>query len=140
MVEPFVYRDPFPDEEVREVRRMKARIERERIPPGRGPAVPPEAGPGLAVGRGVDRAAPPADPRRGRPGAADDLDGRRAGPSRRPRGSRPADAEALRAAYRFCERARNLRYLLTGAPATRCPPTPPRPSASPACWATPPGR
>ena len=32
-----MYRDPFPEEEVREVRRMKARIERERIPPGEDP-------------------------------------------------------------------------------------------------------
>src|SRR5206468_7932986 len=37
MVEPFVFRDPFPLESVREVRRMKARIERERIPPGEDP-------------------------------------------------------------------------------------------------------
>ena len=33
----FVYRDPFPEEWRREVRRMKARIERERIPPGEDP-------------------------------------------------------------------------------------------------------
>ena len=32
MVEPYVFRDPFPTESIREVRRMKARIERERIP------------------------------------------------------------------------------------------------------------
>ena len=33
----FVYRDPFPDQWRRDVRRMKARIERERIPPGEDP-------------------------------------------------------------------------------------------------------
>jgi len=33
----FVYRDPFPEEWRREIRRMKARIERERIPPGEDP-------------------------------------------------------------------------------------------------------
>ena len=33
----FVYRDPFPEEWRREVRRMKARIESERIPPGEDP-------------------------------------------------------------------------------------------------------
>jgi glutamate-ammonia-ligase adenylyltransferase len=37
MVEPFVYRPAFGEAEVREVRRMKARIERERIPPGEDP-------------------------------------------------------------------------------------------------------
>src|SRR5437763_8785663 len=31
------YDGPFGDEEVREVRRMKARVERERIPPGEDP-------------------------------------------------------------------------------------------------------
>ena len=31
------------------------------------------------------------------------------------------DAEALELAYRFCERARNLRYLLTGAPGDSLP-------------------
>ena len=37
LAEPFVYRDPFPEDDVREVRRMKARIEQERIPPGEDP-------------------------------------------------------------------------------------------------------
>ena len=37
LVEPFVYREPFPAEDVREIRRMKARVERERIPPGEDP-------------------------------------------------------------------------------------------------------
>jgi glutamate-ammonia-ligase adenylyltransferase len=33
----------------------------------------------------------------------------------------PLDADALEQAYRFCERARNLRYLLTGAPGDSLP-------------------
>ena len=32
-----MYRDAFSEEEVREVRRMKVRIEQERIPPGEDP-------------------------------------------------------------------------------------------------------
>ena len=32
-----MYRDPFTEDDVREIRRMKARIERERIPPGEDP-------------------------------------------------------------------------------------------------------
>src|SRR6185295_11803103 len=37
LVNAFVYRDPFPESAVREIRRMKARIERERIKPGEDP-------------------------------------------------------------------------------------------------------
>jgi glutamate-ammonia-ligase adenylyltransferase len=37
LIAPYVWRDPFPDEDVREIRRMKARVERERIPPGEDP-------------------------------------------------------------------------------------------------------
>ena len=37
LAEPFVYRDPFPGAAVQEVRRMKVRIEQERIPPGEDP-------------------------------------------------------------------------------------------------------
>src|SRR5262249_59058165 len=37
LIAPFVYRDPFPEDALREVRRMKARIERERIPSGEDP-------------------------------------------------------------------------------------------------------
>ena len=38
LVEPYVYRDPFPDDAARDVRRIKARVERERIPPGQDPS------------------------------------------------------------------------------------------------------
>ncbi|HWW46158.1 MAG TPA: bifunctional [glutamine synthetase] adenylyltransferase/[glutamine synthetase]-adenylyl-L-tyrosine phosphorylase, partial [Acidimicrobiia bacterium] len=37
MVQPIVYREPFPEDDAREVRRIKARVERERIPPGEDP-------------------------------------------------------------------------------------------------------
>ena len=35
LVEPYVYRDPFPEDEAREVRRIKARVERNASRPGR---------------------------------------------------------------------------------------------------------
>ena len=99
-------------EDEREIRRMKARIERERIP-RRGPRVPPQAGPGLAVRRRVDRAAAAAAHR----GALALDDG---GPGGSGGGGRAgADAEVLGDAYRFCERARN-RWWLVG-PARRQP-------------------
>ncbi len=37
LTDPYVWRDPFPEDHVREIRRMKARVERERIPPGEDP-------------------------------------------------------------------------------------------------------
>ncbi len=37
LIGPYLWRDPFPDDDAREIRRMKARIERERMPPGDDP-------------------------------------------------------------------------------------------------------
>jgi [glutamine synthetase] adenylyltransferase / [glutamine synthetase]-adenylyl-L-tyrosine phosphorylase len=121
MVEPFVFVDPFPPDAIREVRRMKARIERERIPPGEDPQFH------LKLGRGslsdvewtvqllqlVHGAADP--PLR----TTSTVDGLRRLAERGHLGGR--DADALEQAYRFCERARNLRYLLTGAPGDSLP-------------------
>jgi glutamate-ammonia-ligase adenylyltransferase len=110
-----VYRDPFPEEWRREIRRMKARIERERIPPGEDPRFH------LKLGRG----------------SLSDIEftiqleqlahGGRDGKVREPMTMRALDALThlgafteedagrLVESYRLCERARNCRYLLTGA-------------------------
>src|SRR5207248_2959641 len=121
MVEPYVFRDPFPAESIREVRRMKARVERERIPPGEDPQFH------LKLGRGslsdvewtvqlLQLMHGAADPALQATSTMDGL-GRLAH-----RGYvEDRDAEALEQAYRFCERARNLRYLLTGAPGDSLP-------------------
>jgi glutamate-ammonia-ligase adenylyltransferase len=121
MVEPFVYREPFPPEAIREVRRMKARIERERIPPGEDPQFH------LKLGRGslsdvewtvqlLQLIHGATDPEIRTSSTVDGL------ARLVERGHLdPADAEALELAYRFCERARNLRYLLTGAPGDSLP-------------------
>jgi [glutamine synthetase] adenylyltransferase / [glutamine synthetase]-adenylyl-L-tyrosine phosphorylase len=121
MVEPFVYRDPFPADDIREIRRMKARVERERIPPGEDPQFH------LKLGRGslsdvewtvqllqLVHGAADRDLR-----TTSTVDGlaRLADRGYLERG----DADALHEAYRFCERARNLRYLLTGAPGDSLP-------------------
>lgn len=121
LIEPFVYREPFGDDDVREVRRMKARIERERIPPGDDPQFHLKLGRGslsdveftvqlLQLGHGAShpevRAASTIDAL-GRLRAAGFLDA--------------ADADALHDAYEFCERARNGRYLLTGSPGDSLP-------------------
>jgi [glutamine synthetase] adenylyltransferase / [glutamine synthetase]-adenylyl-L-tyrosine phosphorylase len=121
LIEPFVYRDPFPEEDVREVRRMKARIERERIPPNEDPRFH------LKLGRGslsdveftvqllqLQHGAHHPEVR-----ATSTIDAlhrlRDAGLLER------GDADALEDAYRFCERARNARYLLTGKPGDALP-------------------
>jgi glutamate-ammonia-ligase adenylyltransferase len=115
LVAPFVYRNPLPETDIREIRRMKARIERERIRPGDDPQFH------LKLGRGslsdieftvqlqqlVHGAAHPelrvtsTIVALERLAAAGLLD--------------PEDAESLRDAYRLCERARNALHLLTNA-------------------------
>jgi [glutamine synthetase] adenylyltransferase / [glutamine synthetase]-adenylyl-L-tyrosine phosphorylase len=121
LIEPFVYRDPFSDESVREVRRMKARIERERIPPNEDPRFH------LKLGRGslsdveftvqllqLEHGARDPDVHATSTiGALHQL---------RATGLlAPDDADALEEAYGFCERARNARYLLTGKPGDALP-------------------
>ncbi|MEX0665022.1 MAG: bifunctional [glutamine synthetase] adenylyltransferase/[glutamine synthetase]-adenylyl-L-tyrosine phosphorylase [Acidimicrobiia bacterium] len=125
LVEPFVYRDPFPRDAAREVRRIKARIERERIPPGEDPEFH------LKLGRGaltdveftvqllqLEHGARHPEVRE--PATMEAL--------LRLRDAGVLDAESatvLGDAYRFCERARNARYLVTGQPGDALPTGPP---------------
>jgi [glutamine synthetase] adenylyltransferase / [glutamine synthetase]-adenylyl-L-tyrosine phosphorylase len=124
MIEPFVYREPFPEDDIREIRRMKARIERERIPPGEDPQFHLKLGPGalsdveftvqlLQLCHGPSK---PAIRETSTMGALSALTlvGLVS----------EHDAEALAESYRFCERARNARYLLTSAPGDSLPSTP----------------
>jgi glutamate-ammonia-ligase adenylyltransferase len=113
LVAPVVYRDPFPEADVREIRRMKARIERERIRPGDDPQFH------LKLGRGslsdieftvqlqqlVHGAAHPELRVTSTMVALERL--ANAGLLDRD------DADSLRDAYRLCERARNALHLLT---------------------------
>jgi glutamate-ammonia-ligase adenylyltransferase len=114
LVEPYVYRDPFPSDDAREIRRIKARVERERIPPGEDPEFHLKLGKGgltdieftvqlLQLEHG---AAHPDVREPSTTGALHRLASR---------GILEADdATVLLEAYRFCERARNARYLVTG--------------------------
>src|SRR5919197_6018311 len=108
LVGPYVYRNPFPAEAVREVRRMKARVERERIPPGEDPQFHLKLGRGslsdveftvqlLQLMHGGE------DPAVRATSTSEAL--RRLVARGR---LEPTDAAALESAYRFCERARNL--------------------------------
>jgi glutamate-ammonia-ligase adenylyltransferase len=121
LVETFVYRDPFPPDAAREVRRIKARVERERIPPGEDPEFHLKLGRGaltdveftvqlLQLEHGAAhpevRAAATTDALH-RLRDAGVLDGE--------------SAAVLADAYRFCERARNTRYLVMGQPGDALP-------------------
>jgi glutamate-ammonia-ligase adenylyltransferase len=116
-----VYQYPFTEEHGREVRRMKARIERERIPPGEDPQFH------LKLGRGslsdVEFTVQLLQLQHG--GARSELrvSGTIAALARLREAEllEPDDADALDAAYRFCERARNAHYLQTGRPSDALP-------------------
>ncbi|MGZ4688443.1 MAG: bifunctional [glutamine synthetase] adenylyltransferase/[glutamine synthetase]-adenylyl-L-tyrosine phosphorylase [Acidimicrobiia bacterium] len=114
LAEPFVYREPFPDQAVQEVRRMKVRIEQERIPTGEDPQFHLKLGRGslsdvefavqlLQLEHGVHHASlrtPETMMALEALVAVDLLDA--------------PDADALRESFEFCSAARNARFLVTG--------------------------
>jgi len=117
----YVYRDPLPELWRREIRRMKARIERERIPPGE------DAQFHLKLGRGslsdieftvqLEQLAHGAlHPELRTTSTTTTLEQlARLGVLDH------EDAGRLAEAYLLCERARNYRYLLTGTPGDSLP-------------------
>jgi len=121
LVAPYVDRDPFPEEDAREVRRIKARVERERIPPGEDPQFHLKLGKGgladveftvqlLQLQHGARH------PEIRTPATMDALE--------RLHGAgllTGEDATLLADAYRFCERARNARFLVTSRPGDALP-------------------
>jgi glutamate-ammonia-ligase adenylyltransferase len=117
----FTYAHPMTDDDVREIRRMKARIERERIPPGEDPQFHLKLGRGslsdveftvqlLQLVNGGEH------PDVRVPGTIAALERLRA------HGLLDADdTDVLEEAYRFCERARNAHYLQTAQPSDALP-------------------
>ncbi len=115
LIEPFVYRDDFDAERIRRVRRMKVRIEQERIPPGEDPDFHMKLGHGgladvewtaqlLQLRHGAAR------PSIRTPSTLEALEALGAA------GLLPVEeARALAAAYRFCSRVRNRLFLQAGA-------------------------
>jgi len=110
LIDPFVWGRPLTDDEARDVRRMKARVERERIPSGEDPQFHLKLGRGslsdvewtvqlLQLHHGVRQ-----------PGTMAALAALVAANV-----VEPADAGALSEAYRFCERTRNRLFLVRGA-------------------------
>ncbi|MDD9371470.1 MAG: bifunctional [glutamine synthetase] adenylyltransferase/[glutamine synthetase]-adenylyl-L-tyrosine phosphorylase, partial [Acidimicrobiales bacterium] len=106
-----VWDRPFGDDQEREIRRMKARVERERIPPGEDERFH------LKLGRGsladVEWTVQLLQLRTGvrAPSTLGALAALEAGGV-----VEAGDAEVLRDAYRFCERARNRWWLVGSAP------------------------
>ena len=107
-----VWDRPFTEVHEREIRRMKARVERERIPPGEDPEFH------LKLGRGslsdVEWTVQLLQLRTGirAPSTIGALSALVASDA-----LTAEDAEVLRAAYRFCERTRNRWWLVGSAPA-----------------------
>jgi [glutamine synthetase] adenylyltransferase / [glutamine synthetase]-adenylyl-L-tyrosine phosphorylase len=116
-----VYEQPVTDDDVREIRRMKARIERERIPPGEDPQFH------LKLGRGslsdVEFTVQLLQLLHGRAHPDVREAGTIAGIERLRADAllEPDDADVLEEAYRFCERARNAHYLQTAQPSDALP-------------------
>lgn len=118
-LEPHVWDAPLTSNDVREIRRLKARIERERIPAGEDPAFHLKLGRGslsdiewtvqlLQLTHGVRATGTwPAMVALEQAGVLE-----------------PDDAEVLRDAYRFCERTRNRWYLVKSGPGDSLPSQP----------------
>lgn len=115
----FVWHRPVEDEERREIRRVKARVERERIPAGEDPQFHLKLGRGslsdvefcaqlLQLEHGIR--APGTQDALQHLGAAGALD--------------RADREVLAASYAFCERTRNRWFLVNSGPGDSLPTQP----------------
>ncbi|HEX2047593.1 MAG TPA: bifunctional [glutamine synthetase] adenylyltransferase/[glutamine synthetase]-adenylyl-L-tyrosine phosphorylase [Acidimicrobiales bacterium] len=119
LIEPHVWRHALPEDEVREIRRMKARVERERLPAGDDPQFH------LKLGRGslsdVEFTAQLLQLQHGvrSPGTMAALAAlEEAG------ALSPDDRAVLAEAYRFCERTRNRLFLVRGSPGDALPSRP----------------
>jgi glutamate-ammonia-ligase adenylyltransferase len=119
MIEPFVWDGGLDAEAIRDIRRMKARIEAERIPPGEDPDFH------LKLGRGslsdVEFTAQMLQLQYGVK-ATGTLDALRALADSDVMAV--DDAEVLAVAYEFCERVRNRWFLVNSAPGDSLPTQP----------------
>jgi glutamate-ammonia-ligase adenylyltransferase len=112
LVDAAVWGRPFTTDDEREVRRLKARVERERIPPGEDREFHLKLGKGSLAD--VEWTVQLMQLRTGvrSPGTMAALDALESAG-----GVAAGDAQVLRAAYRFCEAVRNRWWLVGSAPA-----------------------
>ncbi|HET7523643.1 MAG TPA: hypothetical protein VFJ79_05800, partial [Acidimicrobiales bacterium] len=114
----FVWGARLTDEEVREIRRTKARVERERVPPSEDPEFHLKLGPGALADVEWTVQLLQLHHRVVTPGTMDALEQLRVG------GAVSADdARVLAASYRFCEQARNRLSLVRDLPGDSLPTT-----------------
>lgn len=116
----FVWERPLTAEDILEIRRSKARIEKERVPAGEDPKFHLKLGPGSISD--VEWTVQLLQLRHGRPaaGTLEALERLLAAGA-----VEPADAAVLRDAYRFCVRTRNRLSLIHDAPGDSLPVTGP---------------
>jgi len=116
LVDKTIWHRSFTDADEREVRRMKARVERERIPPDEDARFHLKLGPGSLSD--VEWTAQLLQLRHGipSPGTIDALAALVAAEA-----LATEDADVLTEAYRFCERTRNRWFLVKGAPGDALP-------------------
>ena len=112
----FVWGRPVTDDDVREIRRMKARVEKERVPAGEDPEFHLKLGPGSLSD--VEWTAQLLQLRSGvrAEGTLEAL-----GALSKTGALNAPDAKVLAEAYRFCEAARNRLYLVRGRPGDSLP-------------------
>jgi glutamate-ammonia-ligase adenylyltransferase len=116
IVNDFVWHHPLTDADELEIRRMKARVESERIPPDEDPKFHLKLGPGSLSD--VEWTAQLLQLRHGVPGPGT-IDALAALVTAG--ALTEGDASVLTAAYRFCERTRNRWFLVKGAPGDALP-------------------
>ncbi len=114
LVEPYVYREHLPEDDVREIRRIKARVERERIPPGEDPQFHLKLGKGALTD--VEFAVQLLQLQHGaaHPEIREQSTVRALGKLAHADLLDVEDAAVLAESYELCERARNATYLVTG--------------------------
>lgn len=116
LVESFVWERPFTDDEARQIRRMKARVEHERLPPGEDSQFHLKLGPGALADVEWTAQLLQLTHKVRSPGTLDALAGLAAAGA-----LDPDEASALTDAYRHCESVRNRWALMGGAPADSLP-------------------
>ncbi|HVA73799.1 MAG TPA: bifunctional [glutamine synthetase] adenylyltransferase/[glutamine synthetase]-adenylyl-L-tyrosine phosphorylase [Acidimicrobiales bacterium] len=114
----FVWGRPFGADEIREIRRTKARVERERVPPSEDPAFHLKLGPGALADVEWTVQLLQLQHRVVAPGTMEALTQLTSAGA-----VSVSDAKVLSAAYRFCEQARNRLALVRDLPGDSLPST-----------------